>query len=210
MLVAFALVRSAEKIPSGVDDREADAARGSEGADRVLRAQYAAAVRLAAVAVRTYDRFPELQPRSLFAAALTAACVSPTPQQAQRQPRRWASSTGWHVRASLRFTRVCVALFQLADVEGFFRVGSVGSRECGLTLLWASARAGCSRNDSAAEFGGSGARRREGGAARRHVGSAARRCAGARVLYHVVHEGLAAERTSPGRAQPSPDFSGCK
>ena len=54
----------------------------------MLRAQYAAAVRLAAVAVRRCDRFPELQPRSLFAAALTAACVSPTPQQAQRQPSR--------------------------------------------------------------------------------------------------------------------------
>ena len=117
----------------------------------MLRAQYAAAVRLAAVAVRRCDRFPELQPRSLFAAALTAACVSPTPQQAQRQPRRWASSTGWHVRAWLRFTRVCAAsMFQLADVEGFFCIGTVGLRDCGLTRERAAAQA---------EFRGSGAQR---------------------------------------------------
>ena len=45
-----------------------------------------------------------------------------------------------------------------------------------------------------------------GGAARSYVSSAARKCAGARELYHVVHEGLAAERTSPGRAQPRPDL----
>ena len=25
-------------------------------------------------------------------------------------------------------------------------------------------------------------------------------------MFHVVHEGLAAERTSPGRAQPRPDL----
>ena len=69
-----AVIRSAEKHPSGVDNRRADAARADGEADRALRTQRAAAVRLATVAARRCDRFAELQPRALFAAALTAAC----------------------------------------------------------------------------------------------------------------------------------------
>ena len=72
----------------------------------MLRAQYAAAVRLAAIVARRCVRFAELQPRALFAAALTAACVSPPPPQAQRQPRHWARSMGLHVGAHVCSARV--------------------------------------------------------------------------------------------------------
>ena len=131
------------------------------------------------------------------------------PPVCRRHRRRHSGSRGiGRARWGCTSVRTCArhaytTFIELAGIDNAFRIGS-GAQS------WAQRASGlqpqAEARDRAAEFGGSAARRREGGAARSYVGSAVRRCAGARVLYHVVHEGLAAERTSPGRAQPSPDL----
>ena len=199
-----AVIRSAEKHPSGVDNRRADAVRADGEADRALRTQRAAAVRLATVAARRCDRFAELQPRALFAAALTAACR-------RRHRSRHSGSHGiGHARwacTSLRMSarRAC-AQCCLRRPASTMSSASAPARSRGRTRERAAAASKV--RDRATGFGCSAARPARGWRCSKVRGKRCSKLARERECCIMrVHEGLTAERTSPGRAQPSPDLA---
>ena len=110
---------------------------------------------------------------------------------------------GLHVAAHVCSARVCAMLSAEAGVDNVFRIGS-GAQS------WAHARAGCSRKQGARPCDwipmqrcSTGARVAllEGTWAALIEVARERECCIMR-----VHEGLTAERTSPGRAQPRPDL----
>ena len=133
------------------------------------------------------DRFAELQPRALFAAALTAAC--------RHLHRSRYSSSSSNMRARWAGRRVCT----------FVTHACAGRSSRRPSVATSSASPPGHRSTPLVP------------ALRVHARSSISECASTtcadpdaalldgevRVLCHVVHERVTAERTSPGRAQPT-------